>query len=70
MATRLLVLPSTDATHLGHWQTAPLPVLLSTMRNSLFLMHVRNTLQSGSLCEQLNSAASNLQYAPDEHATF
>jgi len=35
VATRLLVLPSTDATHVGHWQIAPLPVLSSTMRISL-----------------------------------
>jgi hypothetical protein len=29
---QLLVLSSIDATYLGHWQTAPLPVLLNTMR--------------------------------------
>ena len=29
------MLPSIDAMHLGHWQTAPLPVLPSTMHIKL-----------------------------------
>jgi len=32
VATPLLVLPSIDATYLGHWPTAPLPVLPCIMR--------------------------------------